>query len=400
MKGGALRAEPHLATLVMAAAVGPLAMNVFLPSLPGMTRYFATDYAMMQLAVSLYLAATAVLQLGIGPASDRFGRRPVMIACIVIFLVGTVAAIYAPTIEVFLACRILQAFASAGLVISRAVVRDTVGTAESASRIGYVVMAMSAVPMFAPIIGGYLDELYGWQATFVLILGFGLLSLGVVHADLVETNRHAATSFAAQFRAYPELLSSRRFWGYSATAAFTSGAFFAFLGGGPFVATEILGLSPSAYGLYFGTISFGYMLGNYLSGRYSKRYGINRMMLMGNMVAASGMLVSILLFATGIDHPLALFAPVIFTGVGNGMTLPNANAGLVSVRPHLAGSASGLGGALQIGGGAALAALVGALLDVESGPFPLLWMMFLSSSAALLTTLYVRRIARLAGEVE
>jgi DHA1 family bicyclomycin/chloramphenicol resistance-like MFS transporter len=259
-------------------------------------------------------------------------------------------------------------------------------------------MGMSVVPMVSPVIGGLLDELYGWHAAFLLVLAFGVVALAEVHIDLVETNRSASTSFAAQFRAYPELLGSRRFWGYAMTAALSSGAFFAFLGGGPFVATEMLGLSPSGYGLYFGIVSIGYMLGNFVSGRYSRRIGINRMMLMGNVVASFGMMLAIALFAAGQTHPLSLFGPVFFTGTGNGMTLPNANAGMVSVRPQLAGSASGLGGTLQIGGGAALAALAGALLHEQSGPMPLLWIMLLCSTGGLLATLYVISVARRAGD--
>jgi DHA1 family bicyclomycin/chloramphenicol resistance-like MFS transporter len=391
--------SPHLVTLVMAAAVGPLAMNVFLPSLPGMARHFSTDYAVMQLAVTLYLGATALLQLFIGPASDRFGRRPVMLVCFVIFLTGTVAAVYAPTVEALLLCRMLQAFSSAGMVISRAVVRDTVETADAASKIGYITMGMSLVPMIGPVIGGFLDELYGWQGGFVLTLGFGLVALAIVYFDLGETNRNISTSFAAQFRAYPQLLGSRRFWGYTLTAAFTSGAFFAFIGGGPYIASEMLGLTPSQYGFYFGILSVGYMAGNFLSGRFSKVIGINRMMLTGNIIATTGMALAIILFAVGLDHPLSLFGPAFFTGMGNGITLPNANAGIVSVRPHLAGSASGLGGALQIGGGATLAVLAGALLTPQSGPFPLLWLMLLSSFAGGVATLYVISVARRSGGV-
>ncbi|RLP22666.1 multidrug effflux MFS transporter [Mesorhizobium sp. YM1C-6-2] len=387
-------AAPHLVTLVMAAAVGSLAMNIFLPSLPGMAHYFDSDYAIMQLAVSLYLAATAVLQLFIGPASDRFGRRPVMLTCFAIFLVGTLAAVYAPTVEVLLACRLLQAFSSAGMVISRAVVRDTVSTAEAASQIGYITMGMSVVPMIGPMIGGFLDELYGWQASFWLTLAFGVVAFVIVLADLGETNRNRSESLAAQFRAYPQLLGSPRFWGYSLTAAFTTGAFFAFIGGGPYVASEMLYLTPSQYGFYFGIISLGYMFGNFLSGRYAGRIGINRMMLSGNIVGAAGMLLSIGLFGAGVHHPLSLFGPVFFTGIGNGLTLPSANAGIVSVKPHLAGSASGLGGALQIGGGAALSVLAGALLTPQTGPFPLLWVMLLSSAAAALSTFYVIHVAR------
>lgn len=390
---------PHVLTLVIAAATGALAMNVFLPSLPGMARYFEADYGIVQLAVSLYLAATAVLQLGIGPASDRFGRRPVMLFSFAVFIIGTIAALMATSIAMLLVCRLFQAFSAAGIVLSRAIVRDTVGPDEAASRIGYITMGMTLAPMIGPVVGGYLDELYGWRATFNLMLIFGCMAFAVIYLDLGETNRTAAPSMTAQVRNYPELFGSRRFWGYSATAAFTSGAFFAFLGGGPYVATDILHLSPSEYGLYFVLISVGYMLGNFVSGRYSRRMGINRMMLTGNLIAAGGMLLSILLFAAGFFHALSLFGPAFFVGVGNGVTLPNANAGLVSVRPHLAGSASGLGGALQIGGGAALSVVAGALLSTESGPSPLLWVMFLSSLAAVSTTLYVMHVARKAGDI-
>ncbi|QPC87993.1 Bcr/CflA family efflux MFS transporter [Mesorhizobium sp. NBSH29] len=393
------KTEPHILTLVFATAVAAMSMNVFLPSMPGMARYFHTDYAVVQLAVSLYLIATAVLQLFIGPASDRFGRRPVMLVCVSIFLVGTLAAVFAPSIEALLACRLLQAFSAAGMVLGRAVVRDTVPADQAASKIGYVTMGTALVPMVAPMIGGFLDENFGWQSTFLLTLAFGCIALALIYFDLGETNQTPSSSFAGQFRSYPELVASRRFWGYVSTAAFTSGAFFAFIGGGPFVSSEILGLKPSEYGLYFGIISVGYMLGNLFSGRMSGRLGINRMMLIGNVIAATGMVLAIGLFASGFYHALALFGPAFFTGVGNGITLPNANAGIVSVKPHLAGSASGLGGAMQIGGGAALSVVAATLLTIESGPYPLLWVMLSSSVMGVISTLYVIRVSREVGEV-
>jgi DHA1 family bicyclomycin/chloramphenicol resistance-like MFS transporter len=390
---------PHILTLVMAASVGALAMNVFLPSLPSIARYYDADYRVVQLAVSLYLAATALLQLFIGPASDRFGRRPVMLACFAIFLIGTLATIYAPTIELFLAARFMQAFSAAGIVLSRAIARDTVGPDEAASMIGYITMGMALTPMVAPMIGGILDQLYGWQSTFLLILGFGLVSFVIVFFDLGETNAHRSSSMLAQTKAYPELFLSRRFWGYSLTAAFASGSFFAFLGGGPFVASEILGLRPAEYGFYFGILSAGYMIGNFISGRYAQRIGVNRMMLAGGLVSSIALVGAMVLYQLGYLHPIAFFGPVALTGIGNGMTLPSANAGVVSVRPHLAGSASGLGGALQIGGGAALAALAGALLTETSGAMPLLWVMVVSAVLAVVTTLYVIYVAHKAGEV-
>jgi len=284
-------------------------------------------------------------------------------------------------------------------VLSRAIVRDTVDADSAASKIGYVTMGMTLAPMTGPTIGGLLDEHFGWQSTFYLILVFGLVSLIVVYFDLGETKLQRSASMAAQIRAYPELARSLRFWGYTATAAFASGAFFAFLGGGPFVATELLGLTPSQYGMYFAVITLGYMLGNFLSGRYSARIGINKMMLAGNIAAFCGMIISLLLFAAGYMHALSLFGPSFLVGLGNGITLPNANAGVVSVRPHLAGSASGLGGALQIGGGAALSVISGALLSVETGPFPLVLVMAASAACGVIATLYVMHVARIAGDV-
>ncbi|MGQ2907199.1 MAG: multidrug effflux MFS transporter [Aliihoeflea sp.] len=390
---------PHIFTLVMATASSALAMNVFLPSLPAMARHFDADYSVVQLAVALYLVATAVLQLLIGPASDRFGRRPVLLSCFAVFLFGTLAAVFAPTIEILLACRILQAFSAAGMVLSRAIIRDTVGPDQAASKIGYVTMGMTLVPMIGPIIGGFLDEIYGWQSTFLLTLAFGMTAFAIIWIDLGETNLRPSASLFAQVRSYPELIKSERFWGYTLTAAFTSGTFFAFLGGGPYVASEIFGLSPSQYGFYFGFVSVGYMVGNFLSGRLSSRLGINRMLLTGNIVAATGMSVPLLLYFAGYVSPASLFVPVMFVGLGNGMTLPNAMAGIVSVRPHIAGSASGLGGAMQIGGGAGLSMLAGALLGPETGPAPLLWVMLASSCLGIVAALYVLNVAARKGEL-
>ena len=385
---------PHIMTLVLTAATSAISMNVFLPSLPGMAVYFNADYAIVQLTVSAYLAATALLQLLIGPLSDRFGRRPVLLICVAVFMVGTVLSLWAPTIELLLVCRVLQAFSAAGIVLSRAIIRDMVGADEAASKIGYVTMGMTLAPMIGPIAGGYLDEIYGWQSTFVLMLAFGVVSFTFAFLDLGETNRHVSSGLSAQFKSYPQLFVSRRFWGYTLTAALTSGAFFAFLGGGPYVATQMLGMSPSDYGLYFALSGLGYMIGNFLSGRYARRIGINGMMLAGNLVATAGMVLAIILFASGHVHPIFLFGPVAFTGIGNGITLPSANAGAVSVRPHLAGSASGLSGALQIGGGAALSVLAGTVLSPTTGPYPLLILMGLSSLAAVLATLYVMHVDR------
>lgn len=394
------RTPPHLATLVLMAGLAALNMNIFLPSLPAMAGHFQVDYAVAQLTVSLYLAGTAVLQLFIGPLSDRYGRRPVTLIAVLLYLAATVICIFAPTIELLLFGRVMQSVVVAGMVLSRAIVRDMVGPARAASMIGYVTMGMTLVPMVGPSLGGVLDELFGWQANFVACFVFGLVVLAIMWLDLGETNTATSTSFVRQFRNYPELFSSRRFWAYAFSATFASGAFFSFLGGGPYVATDILGMGSAEMGYHFVFIALGYMIGNFLTGRFSERLGMNEMMLFGNVVAALGMLLSIVLFAAGIFHPLAFFGPIFFLGFGNGMTLPNANAGVVSVRPHLAGSASGLGGAMMIGGGAILSVFASSMLSPESGPYPLLFVMLGSCIAGFFASSYVLWLAKRSGSID
>jgi len=390
---------PHMFTLVVAASTAALSTNLFLPSLPSMATYFKTDYSVIQLAVSLYLVAQAVLQLGIGPASDRFGRRPVMIFGFTVFLISTIAALWAPNVQVLLACRLLQAFAASGIVLARAIVRDTAEPADAAAKLGYVMMCMTVAPMIGPMIGGFLDEIYGWQASFYMMAVFGAVAIFIAYKDLGETNLYKSPSMLAQMKSYPEVIKSRRFWGYSLTAACSSGAFFAFIGGGPFVSTEILGMSPTQYGIYFGTVSLGYAAGNFLSARFTRKVGINNMMQLGNCVGLLSMVICISLFLAGYNHPLSLFAPMMLLGVGSGLTQPNAATGMVSVRPRLAGSASGLGGSIQVAGGATFAVLAGLLISEKTGVYPLLIVMGGALVMAMLATAYVIRVAKQAGDI-
>lgn len=380
---------PHILTLVLVAGLSAMNMSAFLPSLPAMTAHFATDYGIMQLSVSLYLATTAVLQVVIGPISDRYGRRPVVLACLVAFILATIGCVLATTVEMFLVFRMTQGVVAVGMVLSRAIVRDMVPQEQAASMIGYVTMGMALVPMVAPMIGGALDEVFGWQSTFWFLAISGLLVTALCWADLGETASGDGKSFGAQVRDYPELFASRRFWGYVLAAALGSGAFFAFLGGAPFVATEVYGLSAFWAGVGFGAPAIGYAIGNYLSGRYSVRYGVNWMIQTGAAITTGGLAIALALTAAGLGSAGLFFGFCTFVGLGNGMVIPNASAGMLSVRPHLAGTASGLGGAIMIGGGAALSVAAGVALTWGGGSLPLLAIMTISAALSLVSILYV-----------
>lgn len=392
---------PVLITLILITSVSVLTMNAFIPSLPALADDLDVSYAFMQIAVSGYLAMTAMMQLLIGPLSDRYGRRPVIMGGLVIFIFASLGCIFAEDGVTFMAFRMLQATVAAGMVLSRAIVRDMLPPNEAASMIGYMTAAMALVPMFGPMYGGAMEEALGWRATFWSFVIFGAAILWLCWIDLGETNRTKSASFAAQFRAYPDLFRSPRFWGYSATAAFASGSFFALLGGGPYVGREIFQLSPSATGLYLGMIAFGYMSGNLVTARFAARTGINTMMLFGCVAASLGIGVGLLVNLFVVQHPLAVFGFCIFIGFGNGLTMPSATTGMLSVRPELAGSASGLGAALMIGGGALLSALAGWLLSADgdhaNNAAPLLGLMFVCAALSTVCALYVIHRARQVG---
>jgi Bcr/CflA subfamily drug resistance transporter len=335
----AAASPPRLLTLVL--------LNMFLPSLPNIAKDLQADYALASLSIAGYLAMTAVLQLVMGPLSDRFGRRPVLLAGLVIFILASLGCALANDIWTFLLFRILQGAIISGAALSRAVIRDMVPAREAASLMGYVGMAMAVAPMLAPLLGGMLDELFDWRASFYAFLAMGIVVFALCWTDLGETNKSPSETFMKQFRSYPELFRSRRFWGYALCMMFSTGAFYAFLAGAPLLAEALFGMSPAALGLCLGTITAGFALGSYLSGRFAQRHSLVSMMIAGRLVACAGLLAGLALLLAGFVHPAALFGATIFVGIGNGLTMPSSNAGVLSVRPELAGSAASRASTVQ-----------------------------------------------------
>ena len=376
-------------TLVLLASISALAMNSFLPSLPNMAEHFGSSTALMGLSVGVYLGTSAIFQILVGPLSDRIGRRTVSLWALIIFIVVSISCVYAPNTFVFMFLRALQAIAACTFVVARAIVRDTTETQASGSKIAYISMGTAICPMFGPALGGLMDGWFGWEANFWFIGGLGLFILIIAYFDLGETVPENTQGFRQQFSEYPELLLSRRFWGYCLASAFGAGAFFAYLGGGPFVGSIVYNLSPEMLGLYFGAPAIGYFFGNFLSGRFTIRFGIDAMILWGLWIIFSGLSLSMVCSYIGYGTVETFFGFMIFVGLGNGLTIPNATAGMLSVRPHLAGTASGLGGAMMIAIGAALSTLAGAFLVPGSNEMPLLMLMWFSSLSGVAVIIYV-----------
>ena len=386
--------RPALLTLVMIAAVSPLAINLFVPSIPDIATDLGAPYATVQLGLSLYLVMTALLQLVCGPLSDIYGRRPVIYSGLVLFLIGTAMCIFATSVSVFLAGRIIQSASAAGMVLSRAIVRDVYPREKAASAMGYMVMGMAIAPMIGPAIGGLIAQLTDWRMTFVALGLFGAAAIVFGLVNLPETNRYRGAPLRDQVASYKALTRLPLFWLYACVAGLSSAAFFGFLGGGPAVSTIYLGMTPFTYGLYFAFSALGYSVGNFLTGRFSERRGLERMMLDGVFITLCGPLLTIALFASGIIHPAAFFIPLILVGFGNGLTLPNAIAAAVSLKPEAAGAASGLVGATQIGVGA-IASIIAAIIVGDDGlPIPLCIFLSICALLSIGVTIAAVRVGR------
>lgn len=381
---------PHLLTLILATGLSVLSLNMFLPSLAEIAEDLGAEYGLVNLSIAGYLAISAVLQILIGPMSDRYGRRPVLLVSTGVFALASVGCMLAGNVWVFLGFRMVQSAVVSGQVLSRAVIRDMHSPKEAASMLGYVSMAMALAPMLGPTLGGALDMAFGWRSSFALYTLMGLVLLVVLWADLGETNRTPSTTFGQQMRDYPKLVGSRRFWGYSLCAAFSVGGFFSFITGAPLVAAAWFDLSPAALGLGIGIITGGFMVGNFVTGKIAPRTELVTMVIWGRVSAVVGPLAGLLLFWAGLGNLWVFFGSAILVGFGNGLTLANANAGVMSVRPHLAGSASGLSGAMTVALGAVLTSATGALVAPETAPFTVLGMMLGTGILGLAAALYVR----------
>lgn len=347
--------KPGLLVLVATTALAPVALNIFIPSLPGLRASLNVDYATAQLTLTIYLAAFAVAQLIIGPLSDRHGRRPVLLSGIALFVVASLACALATSFEQLIVARIFQAAGGcAGIALARAIVRDMYERDQATSRLGYVTMAMVVAPMVAPAIGGLLDEAGGWRAGFVFVAAFGAVVFVMALMQMHETHhdRDRAASFAKLAHNSLVLMRMPAFMGYSLNVAFSTATFHAFLAGAPFIVTDIIGGTPVDYGLYFALTSIGYMLGNFLTGRLSMRFGANRMNISGSLVSLLGL--SLLLVVTLLDLRLllTLFLPMAIISVGGGLIVPAGTTSAISVRPDIAGAGAGLTGFLQVGSGA------------------------------------------------
>lgn len=365
-----------LGLLAALAASGPISTDLYLPSLPRLRVLLDASVSEAQLTLSLFLAGFAVGGLIYGPLSDRFGRRPLMLSGMVVYVLGSLVCAVAPNIEVLIIARFIQALGgSAGISLSRAMIRDLYGPLGAARALAVIGAAMAIAPMVGPILGGAIEAHFGWRANFAVLIFFGLICLSGIWFLLTETN-HRLNPLATQPRTlaanYLTLLRQPHFRAYAAMVTCCYGGLFAFISGSSYVLMDVLKLTPAAYGVCFSIVVTGYIFGTLTSIRLGKRLGIAGMIGLGAASALSGSLVMALmawlLHLDGLWGVAAIVVPMMFYTAGVGMMLPNSQAGAIAPFPHMAGTASSLLSFMQMAGAALFGVLLGHLYDGTSRP--------------------------------
>jgi MFS transporter, DHA1 family, multidrug resistance protein len=378
--------------LAAASALGPVAMQIMLPAIPIVRETFEVSTGTAQLTLSLSMLSIAIATLIYGPLSDRFGRRPVMLAGISITVIGSILCMAADSIGWLIFGRIVQAAGGAvGLVLARAIVRDTYPADRAASVIATLVMVMVIMPMLSPLVGGELMIRFDWHSIFYLVAAISLTMLFAMQRALPETLKKQTpfTGVSSMLKGFATLLSSRIFSAYAMNVAFVSVMFFSFIAAAPEVMVSVLNRPPNEYGYYFVLIPSAFMAGNYVARWLSTRFGVKRMITSGSWLSITGISIALILHLGGLLHPLALFMPIALTTFGNGISLPNAQAAAINEFPDMAGSASGLTGFLQMGFSAVAAQLVA--LTFTGAVYPMLLLMFTAATLSLVSFYIAQR---------
>lgn len=386
--------------LGLIAAIGPLSIDTYLPSLPAIADEFGAASSLVQQSVSAYFFGLAAGQIIAGPFSDRFGRRPILFAGLVLYLLATLASVLAPTVGLLIVGRAVQGLgASVTPAAGRAIIRDVWSGNRAARAMSFVMMVMAFAPLIAPLIGGQIFAHLGWRAIFWLMFGFGALLVGLVLFRLPETNRpeqRGSVRMADFFRAYGHILANARAWGYLLAGGLSFATMFAYITGSPFVYIHFFNINPQYFGFLFAVNVIGLTFGNWLNSHYVTRLGYRRLLGGGVAVSLLGALALLACSLTATGGIVAVVITLFITVAPISMVGANAIAGLLNLYPHSAGAASALFGVAQFGLGALAGVIVGAL---HSGtPVAMALTMTIMAGGAFLSWLLLRLLHRVAPD--
>ena len=376
--------------LGLIAAIGPFAVDMYLPALPSIKATFAVDTGTAQLSLVAFFAALAIFQLVYGPLSDMVGRRPPLYAGLALFLLGSVGCALAPNIAALIAFRFVQGVGGcAGMVITLAIVRDLYSGADAVRLLSLLMLVFSISPILSPVVGSLVVAHASWRVIFWAVIGAALVALALLTLFLPEPRPPAArvdSSMRGALAAYRKLLGDPSFLGLVFIGSFGMAAFFCYLGNSSFILIEHYGLSPTEYSLCFSVNAVAFFSAAQGNGRLAERYGMRRVVRAGTAGFAAAMAALAVLTLAGVDQ-LPVMVAFLFAGFGClGLVIPNA--AVLALDPHadISGTASALMGTLQFVTGSAIMAISGALGDGTARP------MVLAIAGCALTAFALARI--------
>ena len=395
LRSGKQQEGPLLIFVLAAISIlAPLVIHLFYPATPGVKQTFDVSDSVIGLTASIPLFVLAFFTLVYGSLSDRYGRRPVLLVGLLLFVLGSALSAAAPTIWALVAGRLLQAIGAAcGMTLARAIARDVYGPDKLVRILSYLLMAYALGPMAATPVGGFLAEHLGWRSVLIFAGGIGLFVAALVYFIIAETREPSAAgsprlSFLSDCG---NLLGNVNFTAYVLQSGFCSGAFFTLLGASAFLMVDYLDRTASEFGLYFLFFPAGYWIGNFISSRLSGRVDIDIMVIAGSTVALFTAIGLAALMVSGFITPLSIFIPGFLITFAQGMALPNAQAGALQVSRDRAGTASGIGTFMQFFWAAAFTQLYGLLADGTPIPMAITFSIAASLSFAASTVPFLRR---------
>jgi MFS transporter, DHA1 family, multidrug resistance protein len=358
-------------------ALGPLSMDMYLPSLPDIAHSLSASVVQAQLTIASYLFGFAVGQIIYGPTSDRFGRRPVLLTAIALYGVATVACALAQSIDALIAARFVQALGGAGaVVLARAVVRDIHSGVRAGRELSLMGSITAFAPIVAPMIGGLLQTAFGWRATFILLIALAAVAsatAALLLPETLKTRTAGPVSLGSMAALYKSVLVHRGFLANLGIITTVFIGLFAWIGGAPIVMQGApYGLSPLVFGITFASGAAGYMIGAFAASRIVMRFGLDRLMGIGVVMMAFGGLAMVAVLALGLGHVMWFAGTMVIYLSGLGFTLPMAMAAALTPFPDRAGTASSVMGFCQQAGAALTAAGIGLFLGVSAWPVALL----------------------------
>ena len=349
--------QAPIAVLFTMLFAGQIASTIFLPGLPSIAVELQIPRSIVQIMVPVYLAAFASTQLIIGPLSDKFGRKPIVLLGILLFTFASYLCANANDIQTLLLCRVAQATgACSTLVISRAIIRDTSEGLAAAKAMSYVAIAMAIGPIMAPFIGGFLTGWFSWRATFLFTTLIGFIILILISINLKETlpkEMRNPPKLGTLFSNYIDLLKNKKFTAYSLITAFASGAMQAYVVSSPIIFIVLMGVSPEVFGFYVMVMPSLFVLATFISRKLMDYISVDQIIIIGGIFSCSGGVLQLFFGISEVQTPMPVLIAFAISNFGTGLVLGNCYAAaLNSVKPEIAGSASALGGFLHFGWGA------------------------------------------------